>query len=335
MSAGLRDAVNQMPAGCWKALPPQLRVLFITSPHRTGGWLAEAFASDSASDVLLEEACGQSAGISRLRDEVFDAVLLSHDPEHLDALELLEGMKAGVGDQPVIVLGDQSEQEMTALCYEVGADGYTCVNTTTTRTLIWTVARAVERHRLLRENRKFVQHEQHRLRQQHAEAIRLIGEQRGFVRAMTSDELEDGVDYDDAETSNTTAAGADDITCCVPANLLAHYRELLRAYVVMGDGNLAEELAELAELLAFAGFTPMQTMEMHLHVLEELVRGLGSRSSRHVMTRAGLLIMQLIVRLGEEYRHRYHERRNPPRQLSLPGFDDAPAPALYTDGEAD
>jgi DNA-binding response OmpR family regulator len=315
MSAGLREAVSQMPAGCWKALPPRLRVLYISSPHRTGGWLAEAFASDSASDMVLEEAQGRSAGISRLREEVYDAVLLSHDPDHLDALELLEGMKAGVGDQPVIVLGDQSEQEMMALCFEVGADGYACVNTTTTRTLIWTVARAVERHRLLRENRKFTQTEQHRLRQQHAEAIRLINEQRAFVRDVVSDEQSE-VDQSDI------AAG-------LPANLVTHYRELLRAYVVMGDGNLAEELGELAELLAATGFTATQTMELHLHVLEELVRGLGSRSSRHVMTRADLLILQLMVRLTEGYRHRYFERQHPPRQLTLPGFDDEPAPTLF------
>ncbi len=314
MSAGLRDAVNQMPAGCWKALPPRLRVLYIASPHRTGGWLAEAFATDSASDIVLEEAGGQSAGISRLREEIFDAVLLSHDPEHLDALELLEGMKAGIGDQPVIVLGDQSEQEMTALCYEVGADGYSCVNTTTTRTLIWTVARAVERHRLLRENRKFAHTEQHRLRQQHAEAIRLINEQRALVRDGDADD-----DADDEESATR------DVVAELPTNLVAHYRELLRTYVVMGAGNLADELGQLAELLAATGFTATQTMELHLHVLEELVRGLGSRSSRHVMTRADLLILQLMVRLTEGYRQRYYEREHPPQQLTLPGFDDAPA----------
>jgi DNA-binding response OmpR family regulator len=320
MSAGLREAVSQMPAGCWKALPPRLRVLYIASPHRTGGWLAEAFASDSASNVVLEEASGRSAGISRLREEVYDAVLLSHDPEYLDALELLEGMKAGVGDQPVIVLGDQSEQEMTALCFEVGADDYACVNTTTTRTLIWTVARAVERHRLLRENRKFTQTEQHRLRQQHAEAVRLISEQRAFVRdvALGNTALHD----------ETAAVDGSDMAPTLPANLVAHYRELLRAYVVMGAGNLSEELGALAELLAATGFTAMQTMELHLHVLDELVRGLGSRSSRHVMTRADLLILQLMVRLTEGYRHRYHERKHPSRQLTLPGFDDEPAPPL-------
>ncbi len=63
-----------------------MRVLYVTSYHRTGGWLAEAFAADSAVDVVLEEAVGVAAGMARLRDEIFDAVLISHEPGELDAL---------------------------------------------------------------------------------------------------------------------------------------------------------------------------------------------------------------------------------------------------------
>ena len=39
----------------------------------------------------------------------------------------------------------------------------------------------------------------------------------------------------------------------LPPELIAHYRELLRTYVIMGSGNLACELRRLAELLATAG----------------------------------------------------------------------------------
>src|SRR5437868_893791 len=115
-------------------LPLRMRVLYITTYQRTGGWLAEAFAADSAVDVVLEEAVGLAAGLVRLRDEVFDAVLVSHEPGELDALELLSGLRAGGSEQPLVVLGAQSEQEFSAPCYEVGADAYVCVNTVTTRT---------------------------------------------------------------------------------------------------------------------------------------------------------------------------------------------------------
>ena len=32
----------------WKQMPPRMRVLYVTTQQRTGGWLAEAFAADSA-----------------------------------------------------------------------------------------------------------------------------------------------------------------------------------------------------------------------------------------------------------------------------------------------
>ena len=60
-------------------VPPKMRVLYITPPKRTGGWLAEAFAADSASQVHMEETVGCTAGLSRLRDEAFD-VLHLHEP---------------------------------------------------------------------------------------------------------------------------------------------------------------------------------------------------------------------------------------------------------------
>ena len=137
MGATLKDRKSRtesLPVS-WYGLPPQMRVLYITTRQRTGGWLAEAFAADSASQVELEEAVGTAAGLTRLREETYDAVLVSHDPGVLDALDLIEGYRVGGADEPIIVLGTQSEQEMAALCYEVGADAYVCVHTATTRNL--------------------------------------------------------------------------------------------------------------------------------------------------------------------------------------------------------
>lgn len=315
--------------GRWGSLPPRMRVLFVTTYHRTGGWLAEAFAADSAVEVVLEEAVGPAAGASRLREEVFDAVLLSHEPGELDALDLVEGLRAGGAEEPLIILGEQPEHDLAPLAYEVGADSYVGVNDTTVRNLIWCVARAVDRHRLVRDNRRLAQAEQHRLRLEHDETQRLLDQQRALVRDLETI-------YDDSADKNQPEESAE---CGSPANqaiarhaargapldlpepLAAHYRELLRAYVMMGSGSLAAEMNALAELLVSAGVSAPQAMQLHLHVLEGLVRGLGSRSARHVMSRADLLALEVMVHLTEGYRRRYLERQNPPEQLLLPGFD--------------
>src|SRR5271157_1643917 len=180
MAATQSDQQIAIPGGdaLFHGMPGRLKVLYIAAPSRNGAWLAEAFAADSAAEIVLEEAAGQTAGMERLRDEVFDAILVSHEPGELDALDLIEGYRAGGAEEPIIVLGTPGEAEMAVLCYEVGADGYVCVPTCTTRHLIWVVALAVQKRHLVHENRRFQHAEQTRLGREQEESRRLLEEQR-------------------------------------------------------------------------------------------------------------------------------------------------------------
>ncbi len=323
-------------------LPARMHVLHIANQHGLGDWLADAFLADSASEVQLAKAIGTSAGLSRLRHDVYDAILICHQPGELDALDTVEGIRAAHPDVAIVVLGAQSEQEMAALCYEVDADAYVCVHTATTRALIWQIARAIERHQLLAENRKLHQAEQHRLQSEHQEVERLLDQQRGLIADLAA--IERGVETRQADTPGDTATNAratNPADCAnlaapppahsgrrrerdsgeLPDRLVAHYRELLRTHVIMGSGQLTEEMNKLADLLATAEVTARQAMWLHLRVLEELIRGLGNRSARHVMNRADLLVVDVLVHLTERYRQRYLDRVRPPRQQTLPGID--------------
>jgi DNA-binding response OmpR family regulator len=306
MGAAVKEKTSQhKPETRVMRLPARMRVMYITTRERTGAWLAEALAEDSGVDVEIEEAIGMAAGMARLREENYDAVLVSHLPGELDALELTEGYRAGGAMEPILVLGTQSDQELAAPCFEAGADGYLCVHTATTRNLIWVVARAIDRHRLTQENHRLQLADQSRLRREHDEADRLLEHQRALVGDL---EILREKSWEPLPQP------------WLPAELLRHYRELLRTYVIMGSGNLGDELQCLAALLIGAGLTARQTMQLHLQALEELVHGLGSRSTRHVMTRADLLILEVMVHLAEGYRQRYQERIHPPEQMRLPGF---------------
>jgi DNA-binding response OmpR family regulator len=313
MAAIPSDQHVAIPGGnaLFHGMPGRLKVLYIAAPSRTGAWLAEAFAADSAAEIVLEEAAGQAAGMERLRDEVFDAILVSHEPGELDALDLIEGYRAGGAEEPIIVLGTPGEAEMAVLCYEVGADGYVCVNSSTTRNLIWIVARAVQQNHLVHENRQFHQAQQSRLQREHDEARRLLQEQRAAVEEFR---LEPARNRDRAEKSPEAEVA-------LPPELMAHYSELLRIYVMMGSGNLADELRRLARLLVAAGVSAQQMARMHLDVVASMIQGLGARSSRHVMSRADLLILEVMMQLGESYRRRYEELIHPPSQHFLPGFE--------------
>ena len=75
-------------------------------------------------------------------------------------------------------------------------------------------------------------------------------------------------------------------------------------------------------MLVVGGVTASQTMQLHIGVLEEMIRALGNRSARHVMNRADLLAMEVMIHLAEGYRQRYLQQTRPLRQLELPGFDE-------------
>ncbi len=312
----------------WGHMPPRMKVLYVTTLERTGGWLAEAFAADSASDIRLEEAIGVAAGLSQLRDQVFDAVLVSHEPGVLDALDFVEGLRAGGNDEPMIILGSEPSADISALAYEVGADAYCCVAETATRSLLWTFARAIERTQLVREHRRLVQMEQQRLAQEHQEAERLLAEQRaliaelelirdGNVRVGVGETGRGGECVHNASIESPSLPlspsptlqdrSSECAACDLPSRLVAHYGEMLRAYVVMGAGNLADEMTTLAGLLADADISAQRTMQLHVHVLEELIASLGNRSARHVMSRADLLVLEVMAHLADGYRRRYHD----------------------------
>lgn len=325
------DRETAVPSA-WRRLSGRLRVLYVASNHRTGAWLAEAFASDPAAEVVLEEAAGATAALTRMRDEVFDALLVSHEPGKVEALDLVEALRTGGNDEPLIVLGTASEQELAPLCFEAGADAYVCVHTTTTRTLYWHLARGLERTHLLRDNRRLSEGERHRLELEHQETQRLLVEQRTLLKDL---EALAGVESDHLAPTDAPLRPAAGAATPLPPRLLQHYRELLRHYVIMGSGNLATEMGALAELLAAAGFTAPRTMELHLAVVEEMVHGLGSRSARHVLTRADLLIVEILIQLAECYRRRYREQQSPLRQRLLPGFEGLVALAAAGDSPDD
>jgi hypothetical protein len=197
----------------------------------------------------------------------------------------------------------------------------------------------------MRENRRLVQVERQRLAQEHQEAERLLAEQRSLIAELerlrdgaqplqvaveaVADDEQQNSDDDGSLTAPSlisSLAATVPTRCDLPERLVNHYRELLRAYVVMGVGNLVKEMTALAALLAEAGISAQQTMQLHVHVLEELIGSLGNRSARHVMNRADLLVVEVMAHLADGYRRRYHERHHPPQQLRLPGFGASPLP---------
>ncbi len=304
------------PVASQPRIPSRIRVLYVTTLHRTGSWLAEAFAADSAAIVTLRETVGATAGFALLREEVFDAVLVSHEPGILDSLEFVEGLRTGGQEEPIIVLGSESPEHFESLAYEVGADAYCSIEQTTTRSLLWEFARAIRRFELVRENRRLIEAERQRLVSERTEAERLLNEQRALLADL---EAIDSGEAPCGEGSRRRSPGPS----LVGSPLVEHYRDLLQTYVVMGSGNLTDEMTRLADVLVAAGASAQQAMQIHVEALEGMIHGLGRRSARHVMNRADLLGLEVMVHLADGYRQQLQEQRFPAQQQLLPGI--APA----------
>jgi len=275
------------------SLPARLKILYVTTPRRTGLDLTTAFAADSATRVSITEAQGPAAGLEQLGQQVFDAVFVVHEPPDIDALELVEGLRAGGMEEPVIVLGEGDAESLAPLVYEVGADAYACVTTTTTRALLWMVARAVERHHLVQESRRLAQLQRQRVEQECDEAQRLLGQQRAILGPSPDKAVKD--ETLDGQPSN------------LPEAIVRQYQQILRTHVIMGSGNLQREIEQLTAALLETSAQPRDVIVLHTTATAQQIRGLGAKGSRHILARADLLIFEVLAQLSAGYRSRYLE----------------------------
>lgn len=278
-----------------------MRALYVTTPDCPAAWLTELLAVDRAMTITIEPASGSQLALGRLREETFDAVIVRHAPPELDAVEFVEAHRLTAADDPLLVLGSGPENLLAPLCYEVGADAYLACATLTARQLIWALGHAIEWHALVRENRRLIELDRKRARLEHNEAQRLLEQQRGLLGELQ--ELACGQETA-IDRLATAATAVRDGPLEVPTELVVRYRDLLRAHVIMGAGNLAAETAGLADSLAAIQLSAPRLVQLHVHVLEETLRGLGGRSSRHIMARADLLVLDVMAQLAERYRTR-------------------------------
>ncbi len=84
------------PATPWGFLPPRMRVLYITTAAAPApGWPRRLPTIPPAKSSWKKRSARPARGSARLRDQVFEAVLVSHEPHELDALDLLDGLLRG------------------------------------------------------------------------------------------------------------------------------------------------------------------------------------------------------------------------------------------------
>ncbi|HVV99878.1 MAG TPA: hypothetical protein VHB77_06045 [Planctomycetaceae bacterium] len=281
-----------------RALPEVLRLLCVGAVEPAWVNLVLQLDACGCTGPRIQWVSTSAEALVHLRNSGFDAVLIQVD-ENLraagcDPHALLSAMRADGNDDPVLLITDRADDDLWALACENSAEVLVSPRGIESRAMATMLASALERADALREARRIATADRRRLDRERDEASQLLDQQRQMIRQFDAGDPGTSVDAADATTGQSA----------LPVDLNEHYQELLRTYVIMGSGSLVAEIARMAEVLARVDYTPRQTLQLHVERVEQLVKGLGNRSTRHVMGRADLLALELMVHLGECYQRR-------------------------------
>lgn len=291
------------PEGCETAiggLPTRLRLLCVGSVEPS--WVSLTLELDALGCTEPNFRWVSTAGeaLALLRDESFDCLLIrSAAPREDDLLSLARGIRAGGCADPIVIVTVAIDDETWAQALRLDVDLLATAKGWESSALVQTIQRAVERGRMLQDIDRLATADRRRLLRERDEADYLLNQQRRILAAL---EQLAGAPAEEGGAHDPAAGISSGARLGLPAEFDDYYQELLRTYVIMGSGNLATEVVKLAEVLAQAGLAPREVLDLHLSRVEKLVRGLGNRSTRHVMARADLLALELLINLGECYR---------------------------------
>jgi DNA-binding NarL/FixJ family response regulator len=296
------------------ALPTRLRLLCVGSVEPS--WVSLTLQLDALGCIEPNFRWVSTANeaLALLRDESFDCLLVRVNPTRQnpgdDPMSLARAIRAGGCADPIVIVAVATDDEIWAEALTLNVDLLVSAKGWESSALVPAIRRAVERGRLLHEIDRLSAADRRRLARERDEAEYLLTQQRQILAA-----LEDLVGSESvAEQQGDRGAAGDKGRLRMSEEFDGYYQELLRTYVIMGSGNLVAEVTRLAEVLSRAGLSPREVLDLHLARVEQLVRGLGNRSTRHVMARADLLALELMIHLGECYQQQLSARQSATEQ---------------------
>lgn len=287
---------------CRSLLPARLRLLCVSATEPSWTVLALLLDKHGCTEPQFRWCETGAAALALLRDETFDCIVVQDGAPRggaarlSAALPFLHAVAAGGSAEPVLVLTAQADDEWLSASAASDCEVLVSASGWQSHALPAWIGRTIARAHLAREVQRLSSVDRRRAVLDRDESEQIIEQQRRIIGASLSAAAEVAVeDLPGGELP-------------LPAQVSAYYEELLRAYVMMGSGNLAEEIKKLAQLFVLAGISPRAALHVHLERVEGLIRGLGSRSSRHVMVRADILAMELMIQVGECYREKSRTR---------------------------
>ena len=312
-----RDASTEdwLSAPPQSGLPPGFRLLCIGASEPDWVGLTLQLDAVGCHDPRMKWVSEAADAMSLLRNETFDCLVIGTNSRSVEALwdieSLVRAIRASGCNDPLVLLMDEPHDALAGLVAQLNGELLVSRVTWNSRALITVIQRAIRNVETARENHQLAVANHRRLVRERDEAGHLLRQQRDIISELEvlangrlsaiANEANSDLACIDVAFGHVRRDGSKQPAIPVPDEIKRFYQELLRTYVIMGSGNLGGEIADLARILAEFRLSPRDTLSLHLERVEEVVRGLGNRSTRHVMARADLLALELIIHLGECY----------------------------------
>lgn len=285
--------------------PPALLCVRENEPS----WMALTLGLNAAGVEVPRLAWVSTAreAVVRLRDERFDCILVDAPPMATltggdeTALGLVRGLRSAGCEDPVVLIGRLlTDNDWKEAC-DLDCDVFLSAKGWDSPALAFLVKRAIRHGQLLREHHRLMTADHRRLIRERDESEKLLAQQRQIINEIESlaDPLkEPATSQTRGDKSARFNPNPIDRKQVATERFSTAYRDLLRSYVLMGSGSLASEIAEIADQLVEVGVAPPEALQLHVRSVEDLVKGLGNRSSRHIVARGDLLAVELMMHLA-------------------------------------
>ena len=272
--------------------------IYVLGPHSPRGWLDEALAQSHHCSYDITETPALSVALDMLREQPFDVVLLDADANDRSLPEVIKTVRGQTHEfQPVLILADGDDRREAGACLEAGAKAFISIKSATNRELAWHVETAAINGHDQRELVRLRSIQQRHAEQQQSELIRLLDEQISIFTTAANLRRHQDDNGSEAEAR-------------LPL-LIDQCRELLKAYVVMGRGHLADEIHRFANELYDHKIGIAMLLQGFSSAIQELIHDRGTRSARHVYDRGNLLLLDLLLQRADANAYRdNHESVN-------------------------
>ena len=230
-----------------------------------------------------------STALEFLRRQSYSAILLGGDFTSKRTIPFLKAIRAGGILTPVILISDNSNDSFPEESYDLGGYPFDTFPVQAIP-LARYVHRAIIQSELERENDRLKNQitnwisTQNRLDETHART------QHHVLTALQN------MDSDPVTAATQFAPSA--IPECFlsePLNeLVTHYQQLLRLYVIGSEGSLSREVLEWSRLTVVSGITTHDFFRLHLCIVHDLMKKLTHRSTQLCRTRADLLLIEVL-----------------------------------------